>query len=71
MVQFHDTLNGIISLVYQMLHEKFVYDRNQRIETKLSVGEKLVGWEGIRVGSEQFWEMDPLQQEELLQLTDD
>ena len=71
MVQFHDTLNGIISLVYQMLHEKFVYDRNQRIETKLSVGEKLVGWEGICVGSEQFWEMDPLQQEELLQLTDD
>ena len=71
MVQFHDTLNGIISLVYQMLHEKFVYDRNQRIETKLSVGEKLVGWEGIGVGSEQFWEMDPLQQEELLQLTDD
>jgi len=38
-VQFHDTLNGIIGTVYKLLHEKFVYDRRMRIETKIKIGE--------------------------------
>ena len=37
-IQFHDTLNGIIGTVFQRLHEEYVRDRLQRIETKIRVG---------------------------------
>ena len=38
-----------------------------RIETKIKVGEELEGLEKIKVGSEEFWDMHPYDQEELLQ----
>ena len=56
-VQFHDTLNGIIEIVYERLHSEYVTDRQQRIKTKISVGEKLVGWERIRIGDDKFWSL--------------
>ena len=56
-VQFHDTLNGIIDSVYKRLHEKFVFDRNQRIETKLEVGEPLNAMESMKVGDMAFWDL--------------
>ena len=40
-IQFHDTLNGIIMSVYSRLHENYVKERIQRIETKIRVGDKL------------------------------
>ena len=69
-VQFHDTLNGLIGCVYKRLHEKYVSDRQQRIQTKLSIGEKLTRWEAIKINSAQFWELRPLDQEILLERTD-
>lgn len=61
----------IIGSVYKRLHEKFVYDRDQRIETKQAVGEALVGWESMKFGSEAFWELHFMEQEEFLQMIED
>lgn len=69
-IQFHDTLNGIIYSVYKLMHKKAVKMRDERIETKIKVGEKLVGWESVEKGSEQFWEMVPREQEKFLELTE-
>ena len=69
-IQFHDTLNGIIGAVYTRMHKALVEERAQRIATKLEIGEKLVGLEAIRLGSEAFWELTTLEQEEFLQATE-
>ena len=54
-IQFHDTLNGIIGIVYQRLHHAYVKQRRQTIETKIKVGDKLKQMENITIGDEQFW----------------
>ncbi len=41
-----------------------------RIETKIEVGEKLVGWEAMNVGDEAFWELHHTQKEQFLQMVE-
>lgn len=48
-------MHGIIGIVYQRLHKEYVIDRQERIETKIRVGDKLVGWERINRGDKKFW----------------
>lgn len=69
-IQFHDTLNGIIRTVYQLLHEKKVLDRENAIATKKRVGEELKKLEKIEPGSHAFWLLSLREREEFLEETD-
>ena len=58
-VNFHDTLNAIIRRVYFILHELEVEQRRMIIETKTLAGENLKEDEKMKVGSPEFWNLNP------------
>ena len=69
-IQFHDTLNGIIRVVYSNMHEKKVMQREKTIATKKTVGEELRKLEKVEQGSPDFWLLSLREREEFLEETD-
>ena len=68
-IQFNDTLNSIIRVVYQLLHEQTFSMRKEAIETKQRVGEQLGKLEKIKQGTKEFWLLSLREREEFLELT--